>query len=133
MEPVYPLVAACQRPVGQSDERRTRIAEVVGSSPIRSTGIYGSLTITGLVIVIGIQAARVILVMPAAAACLLVGGFISSMPTAAASGGRSDYLPAQAPAAYPAARTVCNAQRQWLETDSSLWWKSLTNPSSSMT
>ena len=97
MELVYPLAAVCQRPIGQSAERRSRIAEVVGSSPIRSTGINGSLTITGLVIVIGIQAARVILVMPEATACLLVGRFISITPTAAALGRRSDYLPAQAP------------------------------------
>ena len=87
MEAVYSLAAVCQRPIGQSEERRNRIAEVVGSSPIRSTGIYGSLAITGLVIVIGIQAAGVILVMPVAAACLPVGEFISIMPTAAALGG----------------------------------------------
>ena len=63
MEPVYPLVAVCQRPIGQSEERRTRIAEVVGSHPFRSTGIYVCSAITGLVIVIGIQAVGVILVI----------------------------------------------------------------------
>ena len=42
-------------------------------------------------------------------------------------------MSAQSPVVYPAARTVRNAQRQWLETESSLWWKSVTEPSWSMT
>jgi len=58
---------------------------------------YTLLVLLALVIVIGIQAAGVILVMPEATACLLVGRFISITPTAAALGRRSDDLPAQVP------------------------------------
>lgn len=54
-------------PIGQLDGHGTWIAEIVGSNPIRSNGIYVRLAITGLVIVIGIQPAGVILVIPARA------------------------------------------------------------------
>lgn len=45
--------------------RGTWIREIVGSNPIRSNGIYVSLAITSLVIVIGIPAAGVMLVISA--------------------------------------------------------------------
>lgn len=60
---------------------------------------YTLRALLALVIVIGIQPAGVILVMPAATADLLVGRYMSGMPTAAALGRHSHDLPARAPVA----------------------------------
>ena len=38
----WPDMAVAEGPIAQSEERRTRIAEVVGSNPIRSTSWNGS-------------------------------------------------------------------------------------------